>query len=67
MIKMTKYYLADIKKKIYKEPSFKTFKGAVRINMMAQLYDDEKFFSVVPLEETKILKLKLKKEAGAWV
>ena len=64
---MAKYYLADIKKNIYKEPAFKTFKDAVRINMVAQMYDDETFFSVVPLKEVEILKLKMKKEAGAWV
>jgi hypothetical protein len=63
---MAKYYLADVKKKIYKEPAFKTFKGAVRVNMLLQMGDIEGFTYVVPLKEVEILKEKMKKEAGSW-
>ena len=60
---MAKYFLADIKKKTYdKKHEFKTFKQACRINMVAQIYDNEKFFSVVPLEEKVIKKENFKEE-----
>jgi hypothetical protein len=57
------FYLADIKKRIYDpKHKFDTFKKAVGVNMVGQMYDNEKYFSVVPLEEKQIKKLKFKEE-----
>lgn len=55
------YFLADIKKNMYDTQMFKSFKDATRICMTGQCFDDEKFFSVVPLSRTQILKMKMRK------
>lgn len=57
------FYLADIKKKIYDDRhKFDTFKSAIRVNIAGACSDEEKYYSVVPLEEKEIKRLKFKKE-----
>lgn len=57
---MVKWYLADIKRKVYDPIVFKNFKSAVRICMVNQMYN-EKFMYVVPLKEKDVSKFKEEK------
>jgi hypothetical protein len=59
--KPRQYMLADIKKNIYDPHVFKSLKSAIHVNMVGQMYDNEKFFSVIPLSKTEILKSKMRR------
>jgi hypothetical protein len=59
---MAKYFLADIKRKVYDPTPFKTWKSAVRMNMVAQIYNTDDFMYVVPLKQKEIIKSKFKQE-----
>jgi hypothetical protein len=55
-----KYFLVDIKNKVYDPTPFKTFKDACRINMMLQISTGNDY--IVPLTKKDITKHKFKEE-----